>query len=256
MKKLMAANWKMYKTYGQAKDTAKALVKLLDGKLPADREVLVFPPFTALRAVAKKFKDEEGFFVGGQDFWPGTEGAFTGEIAPAMLLDLVASFGLTGHSERRHVRGESDELVGRKTAFGLEAGLNVVLCVGEKIEERKAGKLTAVLERQTLAGLAGVPRNTAPARLAVAYEPVWAIGTGEVAGPKDILEAHAFVRRILEGVFGSNSSEIRILYGGSVKPENAAEIIGLDNVDGVLVGGASLQAESFARIVLAGAEAR
>ena len=252
MKKLMAANWKMYKTYDEAKDTAKALVKLLDGKL-GDREVLVFPPFTALRGVAKKFKDGKGFFAGGQDFWPAKEGAFTGEISPAMLADLGAGYALTGHSERRHVLGESDELVGRKTAFALEAGLNVVLCVGEKIEERKAGKLTEVLERQTKAGLAGVPKELDPARLAVAYEPVWAIGTGEVAGPKDILEAHAFVRKVLEGIFGSKAKEIRILYGGSVKPENAAEIIGLDNVDGVLVGGASLQAESFARIVLAGA---
>ncbi|HBE94056.1 MAG TPA: triose-phosphate isomerase [Desulfovibrio sp.] len=253
MNKLMAANWKMYKTYDEAKETAKALVKLLDGKLPADREVLVFPPFTALRGVAKKFKDEKGLFVGGQDFWPAREGAFTGEISPAMLSDLGATFALTGHSERRHVLGESDELVGRKTAFGLDAGLNVVLCVGEKIEERKAGKLEAVLERQTVAGLAGVPKDLAPARLAVAYEPVWAIGTGEVAGPKDILEAHAFVRRLLGRIFGGNAKEIRILYGGSVKPENAAEIIGLDNVDGVLVGGASLKAESFASIVLAGA---
>ncbi|MGE4506753.1 MAG: triose-phosphate isomerase [Desulfovibrionaceae bacterium] len=253
MNKLMAANWKMYKTYEEAKDTAKALVKLLEGRLPAGREVLVFPPFTALRAVSKKFKDERGFWTGGQDFWPEKEGAFTGEIAPGMLQDAGASFALTGHSERRHVLGESDDLVGRKTAFALASGLNVVLCVGEKIEERRSGDVEAVLERQLRSGLTEVPREIDPTRLAVAYEPVWAIGTGEVAGPKEILDAHACVRRILLDTFKNIGNNIKILYGGSVKPENCAEIIALDNVDGVLVGGASLAAESFARIVLAGA---
>lgn len=253
MNKLMAANWKMYKTYEEAKDTAEALVTLLDGKLPAGREVLVFPPFTALRGVSKKFKGGKGFWTGGQDFWPEKEGAFTGEISPGMLRDAGAAFALTGHSERRHVIGEADELVGRKTGYALASGLSVVLCVGEKIEERRSGALEAVLERQLRAGLADVPREIDPARLAVAYEPVWAIGTGEVAGPKEILGAHACVRRILLDIFKNIGNDIKILYGGSVKPDNCAEIIALDNVDGVLVGGASLAAESFARIVLAGA---
>lgn len=251
MKKLMAANWKMYKTYAEAKATARSLVDRLSGRLAAEREVLILPPFTALRAVAEEVQGVPGFHTGGQDLYPATQGAFTGEISPLMLKDLGASFGLTGHSERRHVLGESDALVGQKTAFGLSSGLSVILCVGEKIEERKAGQLMQVLTRQMAVGLKDVPDDVAASRLVVAYEPVWAIGTGLVAGPKEILEAHAFVRARLLERFPETGRDMRILYGGSVKPDNCAEILGLDNVDGVLVGGASLEAESFSRIVLA-----
>ncbi|MBG0789983.1 MAG: triose-phosphate isomerase [Desulfovibrionaceae bacterium] len=251
MKKLMAANWKMYKTWDEAETTARELVGLTADKLPEDREVLVFPPFTALKGVSNAL-DADGFFAGGQDYYIEKEGAFTGEISPMMLKDAGAAYGLTGHSERRHVLGEGDEFVGQKTAYGLECGLKVILCVGEKIDERRAGKVEEVLERQLRAGLADVPRDVAPDRLSVAYEPVWAIGTGEVAGPAEIVDAHGFVRKILVSVFGENANEMRILYGGSVKPDNCGEIIALDNVDGVLVGGASLQSESFSRIVLAG----
>ncbi|MUM78269.1 triose-phosphate isomerase [Pseudodesulfovibrio sp. F-1] len=251
MKKLMAANWKMYKTREEAKATAEELLKLAASSLPEDREVLVCPPFTSLGVVSEVFSGVPGFFVGGQDFYFREEGAFTGEIAPGMLLDQGAHFGLTGHSERRHVIGEGDELVGKKTAFGLASGLSVILCIGELIEERRAGRVEEVLERQLRLGLADVPNDIDPERLCVAYEPVWAIGTGEVAGPREILEAHAFVRKTMVAMFGDNANEIRILYGGSVKPSNCAEIIALDNVDGVLVGGASLQGESFSQIVLA-----
>jgi triosephosphate isomerase len=251
MKKLMAANWKMYKTWDQAGSTARELVELAAGKLPADREVLVCPPFTCLKAVSDAFAGVAGFSSGGQDFYNESEGAFTGEIAPAMLLDVGARYGLTGHSERRHVLGENDACVGRKTSYGLDKGLSVILCVGELIEERRAGRVEEVLERQLRLGLEGVPVDIEPERLSVAYEPVWAIGTGEVAGPGEIREAHAFVRKILVSIFGDNANEIRVLYGGSVKPGNCSEIIALDNVDGVLVGGASLQSESFSQIVLA-----
>ena len=251
MKKLMAANWKMFKTWNDARATAQELVDLAASALPEDREVLICPPFTAIKAVSEVLDPVPGFFVGGQDFYVREEGAFTGEISPAMLKDVGAVFGLTGHSERRHVLGESDAYVGEKTAYGLAAGLKVILCVGEKIEERKAGQVEAVLERQIQAGVADVPRDVNPDDLCVAYEPVWAIGTGEVAGPEEILEAHACTRKILQSIFGENANKIRILYGGSVKPDNCAEIIALDNVDGVLVGGASLQGESFSRIVLA-----
>jgi triosephosphate isomerase len=249
MKKLMAANWKMFKTSSQAQATAAELAGLLTA-LPQDREVLVFPPFTAIQGVAGAFQGT-GLRVGGQDFYPAKEGAFTGEISPDMLLDLGCAYGLTGHSERRHVLGETSEFVGKKTAFGLAAGLNVVLCVGEKIEEREAGKLQLVLDEQLSKGLADVPKDTAPERLAIAYEPVWAIGTGKVAGPPEILDAHALVRELLTKLLPVQAKAIRILYGGSVNPQNAGQIITLDNVDGVLVGGASLQAESFSRIVLA-----
>ena len=250
MKKLMAANWKMYKTWEEARDTAEDLVKLTASKLPDDREVLIFPPFTALKDVARALS-ADGFSAGGQNYYIEEEGAFTGEISPMMLKDVGAEYGLTGHSERRHILGEDDELIGRKTAYGLQCGLKVILCVGEKIDERKGHKVEEVLKRQLRVGLKDVPRDIEPDRLSVAYEPVWAIGTGEVAGPEEIVHAHAFIRKILVSIFKDNANEMRILYGGSVKPGNCGEIIALDNVDGVLVGGASLLSESFSQIVLA-----
>ncbi|WP_419787900.1 triose-phosphate isomerase [Pseudodesulfovibrio sp.] len=251
MKKLMAANWKMYKTWDDACSTARELADLAASKLPDDREVLIFPPFTALKGVSDVFTDVEGFSSGGQDFYIEPEGAFTGEISPAMLLDAGAAYGLTGHSERRHVLGENDELVGKKTAYGLASGLKIILCVGEKIEERRGGMVEDVLQRQLEAGLKDVSREVHPEDLSIAYEPVWAIGTGEVAGTSEIVEAHGFIRKILQNVFGEKGNKIRVLYGGSVKPANCAEIIALDNVDGVLVGGASLLSESLSQIVLA-----
>ena len=251
MKKLMAANWKMFKTGPEARETAAELVRLC-AALPDDREVLVCPPFTAMGAVAEAFAGAAGFSMGAQNLYPEEKGAFTGEIAPRMLLDAGCAYALAGHSERRHVMGEDDAMVGRKTAYGLGNGLSMILCVGELIEERRAGRVEEVLERQIRQGVADVALDVAPERLSVAYEPVWAIGTGEVAGPEEIVHAHAFCRSVLVDVFGESAYEMRIQYGGSVKPGNASEIISLDNVDGVLVGGASLEAESFSRIVLAG----
>jgi triosephosphate isomerase len=251
MKKLMAANWKMYKTRAEAVETARGLVELLAGRIPDDREVLITAPFTSLFAVADEIVSAPGVFLGAQNFYPAAQGAFTGEIAPDMLLDAGCSHALAGHSERRHILGESDAFVGQKVAFGLAAGLTMILCVGEKIEERKAGDLRRVLTRQLDAGLAQAGPDVDPETLVVAYEPVWAIGTGLTAGPGDIAEAHGFVREMLRSRYGEKANEIRILYGGSVKPENCGEIIGIDNVDGVLVGGASLRAESFAAIALA-----
>ncbi|WP_428558966.1 MAG: triose-phosphate isomerase [Solidesulfovibrio sp. DCME] len=252
MKKLMAANWKMYKLAGEAGDTAAALRAALDGKLPADREVLVIPPFTALGPTRQALDGAAGFALGAQNFYPSKQGAFTGEIAPDMLLDAGCRYALAGHSERRHILGEDDALVGRKVAFGLAAGLSMILCVGEKIEERQAGEVEAVVSRQLTAGLADVPADVSPDAVAIAYEPVWAIGTGLTAGPAEVDEAHAVVRARLVARFGPQiGAKIRILYGGSVKPGNAGEILGIDNVDGVLVGGASLEAGSFAAIVTA-----
>jgi len=251
MKKLMAANWKMYKTWDEARDTAKAMVRLLANSMPKDREVLLIPPFTAIRGVYDTIRDAKGFYVGGQDLYPASEGAYTGEISPGMLLDVGCCFALAGHSERRHVLGESNELIGKKVAFGLDSGLSMILCVGETVEERKEGKLTEVVLKQLRAGLATAARGFDPEMLVIAYEPVWAIGTGLVAGPKEILEAHKLIRKELLAMFPDIGSEIRILYGGSVKADNCGEIIALDNVDGVLVGGASLKADSFSLIVTA-----
>ncbi|GFM33906.1 triose-phosphate isomerase [Desulfovibrio subterraneus] len=250
MKKLMAANWKMYKTADEARETARALVDKV-GSLPQDREVLIFPPFTALHGTVEAVKGAAGFNVGGQDVYPADEGAFTGEISPAMLAACGCNWVLTGHSERRHVLGESNTFVGQKTAYSLAKGLKVCLCIGEKLEEREAGKLTAIIHTQLETGLKDVPADISPEVIAIAYEPVWAIGTGKVAGPKEILEAHAIVREKLVAMFPATGAQMPILYGGSVKPDNASEIVSLDNVNGVLVGGASLQADSFSRIVLA-----
>lgn len=252
MRTIIAANWKMYKTRPEAASTAAALAKLL-GAGPADgREVLLFAPFTCLDAVADALKEVPNVAVGGQNLYPAAEGAFTGEISPAMLKDCGAAWALTGHSERRHVLGESSAFVGKKTAFALESGLSVMLCIGETLEEREKGQLESVLRTQLEAALRPLPDTLSPDRIAVAYEPVWAIGTGKVASMDDIVEAHAMVRDILGSILGSRAGHVAILYGGSVKPENATGILGLDNVNGLLVGGASLQAESFTKIIRAG----
>ena len=250
MKKLIAANWKMYKTVAEAENTASELIGLVSC-LPGNTEVVVFPPFTAIAPVAGAFKGRPGFGVGGQDVYPAVEGAFTGEISPQMLLDLGCEYVLCGHSERRHVIGESNELVGRKTAFALEQGLAVILCVGETLAQREAGELGDVLYEQLKSGLKDVPRATGSQDITIAYEPVWAIGTGKVAGPAEVEEAHGLVRKYLKEFLPAESREIRILYGGSVKGDNAAEIKSLDNVDGLLVGGASLKAKTFMEIIKA-----
>jgi len=250
MKKLLAANWKMYKTRAEAEATARDMVRLIAPSLPADREVLVFPPFTAIEAVGRAFAGQARFGVGAQNFWPRKEGAYTGEIAPRMLADLGCAWVLVGHSERRWVLGEEDGLLAEKVAFALAEGFKVCLCIGEKIEERRAGRVEEIIDGQLAAGLSAAG-DIADGALAVAYEPVWAIGTGEVAGPADILHAHAHTRTRLGTILGEKGLRTPILYGGSVKPENASEILSLDNVNGVLVGGASLTGESFSRIALA-----
>jgi triosephosphate isomerase len=201
--------------------------------------------------VAQALGDAPGFALGGQNFYPESEGSYTGEISPDMLLDAGCSYALAGHSERRHVLGETDDFVARKVVFGLSKGLRIVLCIGETLQERKQGQVEEVIASQLATALREVDPKGAGDRLAVAYEPVWAIGTGEVAGPEEILGAHSLVRRLLREQLGSSGDGVRILYGGSVKPENSSEIMRLDNVDGVLVGGASLKAQSFSRIVLA-----
>lgn len=251
MKKLIAANWKMYKTFNEARTTSRKLFDATESVLPEGREVVVFPPFTALQAVDMSFVGHDAYQVGAQDVYPAVEGAFTGEISPHMLLDAGCRWVLVGHSERRHVLGEDDALVAQKTLFSIEAGLHVILCIGESLEEREDGQLAEVMKRQLLSALENINQNMASEYVAVAYEPIWAIGTGKVAGPEEILETHALIRSLLVERYGELGHSIRILYGGSVKPDNAGSIMGLDNVDGVLVGGASLQAASFSSIILA-----
>lgn len=270
MKKIFAANWKMYKDRQQCAETASELLALVRehdhnaahaGHECHDehctchhneqREVIVFPQFMGLHAVAMVFGGAADFSVGAQNMYPAAEGAFTGEISPAMLHDARAKWVLVGHSERRHLLGEQDDFVGKKTAFALEQGFNVILCIGETLAEREAGALEQVLTRQLDLALKNVPQSSNEETLAIAYEPVWAIGTGRVAKLEEIEEVHALVRKILVRRFPSFGAKTPILYGGSVKPDNAGAIILLDNVDGLLVGGASLVAESFSRIIFA-----
>lgn len=243
---LFAANWKMNKTRVEAAATASDLAARLNDFHAG--EVLLIPGFTCLEAARSAIAGVPAFSLGAQDVYPAEKGAFTGEVAPGQLLDAGCAYVLTGHSERRHVLGEADEFVGRKTAFAAAAGLKPILCVGETLPERQGGRLEEVLTRQLATGCAEISSSEG---LAIAYEPVWAIGTGVTATIQDIVQAHAFVRGWLASRFGANGDSVRILYGGSVTPKNARDILAVDNVNGVLVGGASLDAESFAAICLA-----
>ncbi|MDQ7031455.1 MAG: triose-phosphate isomerase [Desulfonauticus sp.] len=249
MKQLIAANWKMHKTWEESIQTAREIVVGTYNQLPANREVLIIPSFPHLKAVSDVLAKQKNYFLGAQNLYPALKGAFTGEVSPAQLLDVGCSYVLVGHSERRHVLQEQDEFLAQKASFALEQGLKVIFCIGETIEQRQQGRTKEVLRSQLELGLKDVQKVDSE-DLVIAYEPVWAIGTGQVAQEQDILDAHAFIREFLQKTF-SGAEEVRILYGGSVKPANASSILALDNVDGVLVGGASLTAESFNQIILA-----
>ncbi len=246
MKKIIAANWKMNETRAQGEALARSVAEGI-ASLPDDRKVVIFPPATALDIVTGASMGR--FETGIQNFYPAENGAFTGEISPAMVHDCGGQWALCGHSERRHIFNEPDELISRKVNFALAHDLKVMLCVGETLEERESGHLNAVLMRQLTSALSGQSSETAVSSIAIAYEPVWAIGTGKTAGPAEIKDAHELIRGDLRTMFASACTELPILYGGSVKPSNAHEILGLDNVDGVLVGGASLEAKSFLAII-------
>ncbi len=246
MKKIIAANWKMNETRAQGEALARSVAEGI-ASLPDDRKVVIFPPATALDIVTGASMGR--FETGIQNFYPAENGAFTGEISPAMVHDCGGQWALCGHSERRHIFNEPDELISRKVNFALAHDLRVMLCVGETLEERESGHLNAVLMRQLTSALSGQSSETAVSSIAIAYEPVWAIGTGKTAGPAEIKEAHELIRGDLRTMFASACTELPILYGGSVKPSNAHEILVLDNVDGVLVGGASLEAKSFLAII-------
>lgn len=246
MKKIIAANWKMNETRAQGEALARSVAEGI-ASLPDDRKVVIFPPATALDIVTGASMGR--FETGIQNFYPAENGAFTGEISPAMVHDCGGQWALCGHSERRHIFNEPDELISRKVNFALAHDLKVMLCVGETLEERESGHLNAVLMRQLTSALSGQSSETAVSSIAIAYEPVWAIGTGKTAGPAEIKEAQELIRGDLRTMFASACTELPILYGGSVKPSNAHEILGLDNVDGVLVGGASLEAKSFLAII-------
>lgn len=211
-------------------------------------DIAVCPTYTALYAVGKALAGSN-IQLGGQDAYVKESGAYTGEISPRMLLDVGCSWTIIGHSERRHILGESDAFLNEKVRFALASDINVMFCIGELLEERKGGTMKDVLERQVVKGLEGLTAADLD-RVVVAYEPVWAIGTGETATPDQAEEAHVFVRGLIEKIFGADAAAaLRIQYGGSVKPDNAAELIARENIDGFLVGGAALKADSFADIV-------
>jgi triosephosphate isomerase len=214
--------------------------------------VAVIPPFVYLQAVVKALSRSD-IAVGAQDVFYEREGAFTGEVSASMLKDVGCTYALCGHSERRHVIGETDEMVNKKVTAAIGGGLLPILCVGELIAERQASKTAEVVTRQMQKGLAGLSGEKLSA-VTMAYEPVWAIGTGLTATPQQAQEVHALIRKLLGEMYDAQlAEEIRILYGGSVKPSNAADLMREQDVDGLLVGGASLKAEDFVAIIKAAA---
>lgn len=244
---IIAGNWKMHKTATEAEALVRALKPLVAG---ARAEVVVCPPFTALERVGDLLPGSN-IVLGAQNVFWETEGAFTGEVAPAMLRDLMVTYVTVGHSERRQFFGELDETVGKRAVAALAAGLRPIICVGESLEEREAGRTGDVVLRQLGAALADIATSST-GNIVVAYEPVWAIGTGKVATPDQAQEVHATLRGFLTERYGDTTAQnIRIQYGGSVKPDNAAELLAQPDIDGALVGGASLKADSFAGIVKA-----
>jgi triosephosphate isomerase len=244
--KVIAANWKMYKTPDQTRDFFRDFLPLVAGH--TRDEIVVCPPYIDL-ADAMEAAKGSNVAIGGQNVHWKEEGAFTGEISAAMLLALGVKHVIVGHSERRQYFGETDDTVNLRLKAALEAGLTPICCVGEVLEEREAGLTDDVLRRQCVRAFHAVSAKKA-AKLVVAYEPVWAIGTGKTATPGIAAEAHAVIRREVTEIFGDQfAGKLRILYGGSVKPENAATLMAQEEIDGALVGGASLDAKSFAAIV-------
>ncbi|MDR2737592.1 MAG: triose-phosphate isomerase [Puniceicoccales bacterium] len=245
-KYLIAGNWKMNVPSSDAGPLVSELVDEIRNVQKVD--VLLCPPFTSIQ-VAKSAIGPCNILVGAQNFFPEKDGAFTGEISAVMLRDLGVSHVIIGHSERRIHFGEDDNLINRKVKFALSNNLIPILCVGEAIDQRKVGRAFDVVQKQIEGALRGVLAAESH-RLVVAYEPVWAIGTGETATPETAQEMHVFIRRLLLELFGADASKsVKILYGGSMKPDNVRELLGEDDIDGGLIGGASLKARSFAEIV-------
>src|ERR1700752_2014841 len=246
-KPVIAGNWKMYKTLSEAVDTALGLKPLVANA--NHRDVVIAPVFTAIKTVADRLEGSN-IRVAGQDCSTETEeGAHTGEVLASMLKDVGARYVIVGHSERRQYYAETDVQVNRKTHAAIAAGLTVIMCVGETLDQREQGNAESVVSQQLTAGSSGLTASDLD-RIIVAYEPVWAIGTGRTATPEQAQEMHAFIRRVFAERHAQKAAEaLRILYGGSVKAANIPGLMVKDDIDGTLVGGASLQADSFAKIV-------
>jgi triosephosphate isomerase len=246
-KPLIAGNWKMFKLLSESVETALALKPLVSGANHCD--IVIAPVFTALRTVADRLEGSNIKIAAQNCAAQNDFGAHTGEVAPSMLKDVGCSYIIIGHSERRQFYGETDESVNLKTKAALSAGLAPIVCVGESLSEREGGRAESVVESQLDKGLAGLTVSDTE-RIIIANEPVWAIGTGKTATPEQAQEMHAHIRQVVQKNHGAETAEgVRILYGGSVKADNIRELMAQPDLDGALVGGASLDAESFSRIV-------
>lgn len=244
---LVVGNWKMHGNLAECRALARAVVRGIK-KRPCRATVVLAPPYTALTVVDRAIRGNRVKLAAQNCHWQ-ERGAFTGELSPGMLREVGCEFVILGHSERRHVFGERDDEIARKVGAALAAGLRAILCVGETLEERRRGATAAVIARQLRRALKGIAKDAIEG-VEIAYEPVWAIGTGQNAAASQVHQVHRRIRKIVTALVGAaKSRQVRVLYGGSVKPENIAELAALDEVDGVLVGGASLQAETFLPII-------
>jgi triosephosphate isomerase len=247
-KRIVAGNWKMFTNHKTARELASAISEGSRDAAAAGVEVVICPPFPWLGLVAECLHQSH-VKLGAQNVYPADEGAFTGEVSPTMLRDIGCSYVILGHSERRHGLDERDDFINRKVHASLNAGLTVIFCVGETLEERELDLTESILNQQILRGLRGVQPHQLK-DVVVAYEPVWAIGTGQTASPEQAQSAHAFIRQRIRRHLGSEADlDPLILYGGSVKPDNASALMSQPDVDGALVGGASLKAETFLPII-------
>ena len=250
-KKIVAANWKMHMTNSEALSFLDSFLDAIGEDVSVD--VVIVPPFTALGKVAERLSRVQQVKTGAQNMHWEKSGAFTGEISAAMLREIYVRYVVIGHSERRALFGETDEMVNRKVHAAVEGSLRPIVCIGETLDERKADRVEQVLEKQLTEGLKGLTAQEL-GQVVLAYEPVWAIGTGHTATPEQAQEAHAFIRQqIAKQWDAATADKIRIQYGGSVKPQNASELLHQKDIDGALVGGASLDSRAFSEIVKAAA---
>lgn len=247
-KPMIAGNWKMNMTAKDAKQLVADILKNTSDVKRGEVDILVAPPYTALSSVSEILTSSSIFLAGQNMYWE-EKGAFTGEISPVMLKDVGCSHVIIGHSERRQYFGESNDTVNKKLISAFSHGLIPILCVGESLEEREAGQTTSIIEEELERGLNGLTSKQLKSMI-IAYEPIWAIGTGRTASPEQAEEVHSFIRGWIKSRGGGETSEaVQILYGGSVKPENIEGLMAMKNIDGGLVGGASLKADSFSQII-------
>jgi len=241
-KPVISANWKMNKTISEAISFCDEFIPIAKGV--NDVEIIIAPPYTALQSVIERCRGTN-ILISAQNVFYEEKGAYTGEISPVMLKDIECEYSIIGHSERRQYFGETDEIINKKLKAALKAGLKAILCIGETLNERSSGRTFDVLDSQ----IKGAFKDIGLDNIVIAYEPVWAIGTGVTATPLQAEEAHQRIRALLREIYGPRAEEVRILYGGSVTPENIDSLMSEPDIDGALVGGASLKPESFAKIV-------